>query len=96
MKSLRCILFIDSYCIISNNLPNQKKINNKLSIYSNTRIASKEIIQTARFFSTNLASLSPKSTVNITTLNDFSTNLSPFFITGLTDAEGSFSCIIKK
>lgn len=106
MKSLRCTLIRGNYCalsnkgnycVLSNKLPNQTKLNNWLRPYSAYSNITKEK-QTARFFCTNNYSKSSiiQDRGHATDLNNITNPLSPWFITGLTDAEGSFSCIIKK
>jgi hypothetical protein len=70
----------DKFCFLSHNLPNQIRTKN---IQVQIRLIEKTKIIKARLYST-----SPTDTI-INSLN-------PFFITGLTDAEGSFACIIRK
>lgn len=68
------------FCILSHNLPNQIRTKKHSSSDFTNRKKQQKIIK-ARLYSTS-------STI-INSLN-------PFFITGLTDAEGSFACIIRK
>lgn len=68
--------------LLSHILPNQIKTNKISGLYFSTTSGKGKYL--ARFYSSS-SNIQPK-------LNKFN----PFFITGLTDAEGSFSCIIKK
>jgi hypothetical protein len=83
---------IDSFSayvkIFSIKLPNQIKIYRHSSLFSklNTRSIYNICKHRGRFFSTSSETLDAA-------LKDI---LPPFFITGLTDAEGSFTCVIKK
>ena len=76
LKSLRCILSKDKLDILSNNLSNQIKTIHNSNLYS--KITNREKKQTARFYCTS----SNSALIG---------NLPPFFITGLTDAECSFT-----
>jgi hypothetical protein len=71
----------DNSGFLSHILPNQIRTKHSSSDYTNRKNKTKII--KARLYST-----SPTDTI-INSLN-------PFFITGLTDAEGSFVCIIRK
>jgi hypothetical protein len=77
---LRYTLNRDKNFTLYHNLPNQLKVNKQLQLFS-IIIKEKNI---ARFYSTSSS---------VHTINNI---FNPFFITGLTDAEGSFICIIRK
>ena len=77
----------------------------KLKVYSNrdnfchlSHILPNQIRKIKQF--TLYSTVNPKKgniiARSYSTSSIFINNLNPFFITGLTDAEGSFSCIIKK
>lgn len=102
LNSLRCILIKAFLVLFLKKLPNQTVHHS--SLYSKLTDPSRDSLRgsvacaasgkveklnrhsqhAARFFSTKAQTTSLVG------------NLSPFFITGLTDAEGSFTCIIKK
>lgn len=76
----------DKFLNLSHNLPNQIRTNKQLRLYS-TLTNGKEINR-ARFYSSS--SLAPlRSSAKFSFVN-------PWFISGLTDAEGSFVCIVRK
>jgi len=74
----------DKFCFLSHNLPNQiRTTKHSSSDFTNRKKNNQTLLllQVARLYSTSSTIL---------------TSLNPFFITGLTDAEGSFVCIIRK
>ena len=77
---LRYTLIKANFLNLYHNLPNQIRTKVHSNLYSTNRKA--KVL--ARFYNTYSTSHSKISKLN------------PFFITGLTDGEGSFVCIIKK
>lgn len=76
----------ENFFNLSHNLPNQIRTNKQLRLYS-TLTNGKEKNR-ARFYSSS--SLAPlRSSAKFSFVN-------PWFISGLTDAEGSFVCIVRK
>ena len=74
----------DKFFALSHNLPNQIRTNKQSRLFST--ITNEKEKYLARFYSTS--SFAQRQAIN--------SNLNPFFITGLTDAEGSFVCIVRK
>lgn len=72
----------DKFFTLSYNLPNQKRTNKQSRLFS--AIIKEKEKYIARFYSTSSSAYNIDSKFN------------PFFITGLTDAEGSFVCIVRK
>jgi len=72
----------DKIFTLSHNLPNQIIVNKQLRLFSTLTNEKEKNI--TRFYSTSSSA------------HTIYTNFNHFFITGLTDAEGSFVCIVRK